>query len=366
MPPPTSGSPRRCQPLRGHESPPPVISDSDSTPKLPPIRHHILDDHSDPPSIRSDTLDVIERSRNDDEVRVAVNNLRRSSSLTRIVFNSLSTLDSNDSLPSLIRSQRTSSSTSANSSLCGSCGKGSTPVVKQADCSTRSIDAAKNSGAYVDHENWMSSSIELEAADARKAITVMKGRKQVRCPAAPSLTAEGEPATEASRVAKMDAHGSRRSLLLSGRKRSVRINTPPESPREAQSQMELRPLQTAVLMQQQEQLLLLPINRSRQLQPQQHPMQCPSMPASSGLSTLLPLPSSPSTPHDMNLRPVTPTVTESPTSGLTLSSTASCQTDPKPLSSTSEESGAVIGAALKKIFSLCSVNTKEVVLKGSA
>ncbi|KAG5471430.1 hypothetical protein LSCM1_01518 [Leishmania martiniquensis] len=375
MPLPTFASPRHCQPLAAHESPPPVISDPDSTPKMLPIRQRILADHSDPPSIRSDTLDAIGCSRSDAEIGVAVSDLRHSSSSTRIVFNSFSSLDSDGSLPSLIRSQHTSGSTSSNPSLCGGCGKGSTPVVKEADRTTEAIDGSRNPGAYVDHENWMNSSIELGEADARKAITAMKGRKQSRHPAALSPTTEADSATETSIMEKVEMAGPRRSLPRSGRKRSVSINTPPEPPRKGLLQMELRPLATPMVARQQQQLPLLPMNKLHRLQEdqhelvmaaQQHLIEKPHMPACAILPTPLPLRDSSPAPADRSLHSVLLTVAESSASGIALPSTASCKMDHPPLSSTCEESGSALSAALKKrILALCGGGTKRVVSKRS-
>ncbi|KAI5687959.1 hypothetical protein MNV84_06332 [Leishmania braziliensis] len=346
-----SGSPQLSRPLEGRESPPPIISDSDSTPRLPSLYQRVLDGRSSPLSIRSATPNVSGISRSEDEMHSALRDPLRSSLSPHIVaFNSFSVLDSNSSPPPLILSEKTFSSISVNTSLYNGGRKGDALGAQQADSAISGCTGSQNLGAYVDHENWMSSSIELEAVDVRKVITVMKGKKQERCHAALSPVPAVVVSAEKSRLKQTEMPNPRRGMLPSGRKRSVSINAPPDTPRERQALITLRPRQAAAVVQQ-----------------QQYVIRRPYMPTGGGLPTLRTLPGFTSAPYSMALRPVPPAVAVSRAHPLELSISTSSEVDNHPASSKSRERSAEIGtASWRRMFWVCGGSAKQVAPKNHA
>ncbi|KAK7195348.1 hypothetical protein NESM_000461300 [Novymonas esmeraldas] len=322
------------------ESPPPEISDAESTPLLPQKRRHDSRGSSATPSYRSLSSNGSGSASDEAGSREAAADLRRSSSSSRMnTFNSAGSPARNSSLPSLMHSRPSSSAGSMIPSLSSDGARSGTPLANLAEC----IDGSRDSGAYHDHENWMTSSIEVEDADTRQAIKALKGVKQARR----LRNLLGPAATNAAA-----AHGappeSTRSLEASGRKRSVRINIPPEAPTRRRSHIAPNPRQRIVIEQQQQQLqqqqqqqqqqsqqlheLQDLRNKQRQnymaaVQQQQFMLCSPYSAAHAGRPTVVQLPTIQQVPPYTTVNPLLPPEPSSPESRPTWSTSTSSDTE---------------------------------------
>lgn len=132
----------------------------------------------------------------------------------------------------------------------------------------RSSAYGSYSDFFGDYEHWMNTSIEADGADARTAITAAWGTKHERLPllpgaASPALV-DSQPQTPGPQTP-----GPHKRIVLSARKRTVSIASPPVSPRRS-SMSSTSNLQIAATAQQQRQ------KRDTHLAPQQPKMSGPT------------------------------------------------------------------------------------------